>query len=134
MNKFMPYTMPIISILVIMGFVFLDPTVTGFFVKEDDLIGAKITVSTTEEIVIPPEAVVEVGLDSVSREIRFSEFVERSGGDFKLVEGGYTGNYNYYLRTEDLGFNDLEAGQVLRVRVYSGEWVISESEAVVPSR
>lgn len=133
MNKFMPYVLPVVSIFIILGFFLFDPSITGFFVKEPEEIGARIKVSTIEDLIIPGDAIVEVSLDGVSESITFSEFVERSGGEFEF-DGGYTGNYDYSLPLVDFGFTSIREGQVITVKVYSGDWVISESEAVVPSR
>jgi hypothetical protein len=136
MKRLLPYALPIISILVIFGVLMFNPNITGFAVKDYDI---EIKISTYPNLVVPEDTIVEVTLDGVSKTMTFKEFIDKTGDEYRLVEGsfedinyqgkGYSGRYDYYLSAKEFGFENLEV-KTLTVRVSYENYLISES--VVP--
>lgn len=139
MKKFMPYLLPLVTILVVAGFLLFDPGITGFAIQDQDY-DATIKISTHEFIVVPEDTVVEVSLDDISSTMTFKEFIEKTNVEYELVEGsfkdidysgyGYSGRHEYFLPISEFGFDSIEEAETLRVKVRYRNYLISES--VVP--
>jgi len=139
MKQFMPYLLPAVSLLIIAGFLIVDPNITGFAVR-DQSYDANIKISTYEFVVMPENSIVEVLLvDSLSK-MTFKEFIDKTGDEYELREGkfedigfegvGYSGNHEYFLPISEFGFDSLEEGQTITIRVRYENYLISES--VIP--
>lgn len=139
-KEFMPYLLPAVSILFVGIFLMINPSITGFSVKNQDY-DATIKISTYEFAVMPENALVEVSLDDINSKMTFKDFIDKTGDEYELRNGkfedigfigvGYGGNHEYFLPISEFGFNSLEEGQTLIVRVYYENYLISESETLV---
>ena len=143
MKSYVAYLLPIVSILIIFGFLFFDPNITGFFVKENKEILPKLNIETKEGMVIPLESEVEVIVGNEKKIISVKEFIEKSKNEYKIEEGelniidynglGYTGNYKYSLSVDELGFKEeITKGEKIIIKIIYNKNIISQSEAIVP--
>ena len=112
------FMIPIASILIVIGFVFFKPNITGASVVEQTdnrIIDADITLKTTPNEIIPLHSIIRVSIDTVSGTVPLTQFIEKTGKKFEIVEGalgkinysgnGYSGNYTYTLTLKDFPLN-----------------------------
>lgn len=148
MNKnFIAYILPVITLLGIVIFAFLNPNITGFAVGGDqeakDVVNATIKIFTSQGVVLPRDATVIVYLDDKSAFMSVDKFISLSNSRYDYKNGrlpqidydgpGYTGNYNYYLAISEFGLGEVAFRPThdLRVIVMYGGKVISESSQKV---
>ncbi|MBT3691282.1 hypothetical protein HOG16_03515 [Candidatus Woesearchaeota archaeon] len=141
MKKFTPYIVPVISVLLILSILLIDPEFTGLAVFENDEV--MIQLNTFKDLVLPENAELEVSIENVSSRLTIKEFIEKTGEEFELVEGkieslsfegmGYTGNQTYYLPLSEFGFEDGYAKDI-EINVYYGDLLISNQNIIITKR
>lgn len=136
----MPYALPIASIFIIAGFLISNPSITGFAVRENDY-NMMIKISTYDFAVVPEDSVVQVSINDISSQKTFKEFIELSKGEYELIDGkfeninyegmGYSGNHDYFLPISEFGFDNLKRGDLVNIKVYYENYLISESSVPI---
>ncbi|QQG39179.1 MAG: hypothetical protein HYS32_01850 [Candidatus Woesearchaeota archaeon] len=133
MKKFLPYLIPVLSIVFIAAFlVYTDnPGVTGFAVLNNEYeIDSSVKLKINANEVIPGDALMLVSLDDKEAGITVKDFIVKAGGE---VQDEYKGGVVYSLTLKDFNLdNKLPKGEhILKTRlVYKGE-TISESENII---
>jgi hypothetical protein len=142
-KDFLPYLLPLITLVGIAIFAFSNPEITGLAVANTDEISSRIRLDLSEGVVVPADAIVEVYLDDQRSSLSVEEFIEKTGEDFRYEDGvfvdigykggGYTGNFVYRLGLEDFGLGEVDRkdSHVLRIKVVYGSQLISESERII---
>ena len=118
---------PVISVLLIASVYFImEPETTGLVVNEANqsnrLVDADVILSTKVNEVIPPNAIVEITLDNNKGEMTISDFIKRTGKEYKIENGelpdfgfygaGFTGNFVYNLSLSEFNINrNIGVGQ-----------------------
>lgn len=139
-KEFIPYLLPMITIIVLFIFVSTNPNITGFAVKDiKDKVAAKVVIFTDSNIVLPKDAVIEVSLDDQKSIMIVKNFIEKNGSWYELKTGsyplieyygeGYSGNHNYALDLEsfNLGFVENKDIHTLKIKIYYKDKIISET-------
>lgn len=132
MRRFLPYLLPILSVLVLIVIFLIDPAITGFATRES-ILNVDVVLRTEEGEFLPRDAIVLVSLGDEVREIMVEEFINKSGGKFELLDEGYSGDYEYKLDISEFGLdNTLERGEyVLKIDVVYGDIVLSSDERTI---
>ncbi len=136
MNKI--YLIPALSIAFLAIF-FLGGNITGL-VTFDPAVNANILLSTTEDDVLPGDAIIKINFADQSEELTAEEFIlktkmpyERRMGKLErigYIGEGFTGDYAYSLPLENLGFStQLSPGEyIIKVIVAYHDTLISSYE------
>ena len=115
MKKFLPYILPILTIVIISSILFVNPTITGFAVANQ----LNVEVSTSNGFFVPENSLVVVYLNNKKTEMPIEEFISKSGGEFELTGDGYTGDYTYLLNLDEFGL-ELEEGILIVEVIHDG--------------
>ena len=141
---FLPYLLPLATLIIVAFIVFLNPNITGFAIRENnDLVAANIKIFTSSTQVLPPDAFVEAVLDGKSSSMSVKEFIEKNGSSFELKDGrlelidysglGYTGDNSYTLSLDKFNLGNAESKNehILKIKVHYNNKIISESSQVI---
>jgi hypothetical protein len=141
MKKFTPYIVPIVSVLLILSILLIDPEFTGLAVFENKEV--MIELNTFKDLVLPGNAELEVTIENKSSRLTIKEFIEKTGEEFELVEGsidsigfegmGYTGNETYYLPLSEFGFEE-GYNKEIGINVYYDNILISSQNIKITKR
>ena len=141
MNKeIIPYLLPILTIIVFISVVFLNPEITGFAVKDiQDKVSANVVGLTDDNVVLPLYALVEVSLDDKKGSMSVKDFIEKNGSWYEIKNGGYplinyygegyTGNHVYSLKLDDfnLGMIGNKDMHNLSIVIYYNGKIVSQT-------
>lgn len=118
LHKKINYLLPIISILLVAGFlIYSKPGITGQLILDPGkrIIDADVVLTTRSSELVPENAEIVVAIDNQQRNMSIKDFISKTGSDFiyetkkepKLdYEGyGYTGNFTYRLNISQFNLN-----------------------------
>ncbi len=127
--KLMPYLLPFVTVFIVILYLTSGSNITGYVVKEIE-IDADITLITEKNSYIPEDALVIISLDDEITEISVKDFIKKSNNEFELTNYGYTGNYNYTLKLDEVVNNNLlnKGKHKLKMEVKYGEIILSSDE------
>ena len=111
MKKFLPYVLPVLTIVIISSILFINPTITGFAVANQ----FNIEVSTSNGFFVPEDSLVVVSLNNKKTEMPIEEFISKSGGKYELTDDGFTGDYTYLLNLDEFGLEFDEGILIVEV-------------------
>lgn len=139
-KEFLPYLLPIISIIVLFGIVAINPSITGFAVKNVmDKVSGNVVVFTDSNVVLPLDSMVSIGLDNRTITLSLKQFIEKNGSWYEIKSGyypeigyygeGFSGNHNYALSLESLGLGivDNKEAHDLNIRIVYKDKIITQN-------
>ena len=122
----LPYLLPVVTLIVVGVLVFSNEEVTGLAVFQEEELEVKINLH--RGIVVPPDTLIQVSLDDEVVQLTLQEFIQKTGQDYAFVFGsykeinylgpGFTGPFEYKLRLSDLDLG--EEGLMKIVITYNG--------------
>jgi hypothetical protein len=137
---FLPYLLPIVTIVIVISVISFNPSITGFSVRDSKYqVSGKVVVFTDSSVVIPKNSIVEVSIDNKTESISLSDFIIKNGSWYEEKTGnypnisyyglGYSGTHSYSLDLKDFNFGvfDSKDKYNLRVRVLYGDNILSET-------
>jgi hypothetical protein len=139
-KDFLPYLLPIITIIIIISVISFNPSITGFSVKDSKYqVSGKVVVFTDSSLVIPKNSIVEVAIDNETKSISLSDFIIKNGSWYEEKTGaypnisyygsGYSGTHSYSLDLKEFNFGLFDSKDTynLRIRVLYGSNILSET-------
>lgn len=139
-KDFLPYLLPIISIILVFGIVFFNPSTTGFVVQQNkDKIDGKIMIYTDDQFVLPLDSTINISIDNQTASMTIQEFIKKNNTWFEIKTGhnnlaeyygqGYSGNHAYSLDLSEFGLGFINQKDIhnLKVRIYHKEKILSET-------
>ena len=119
------FIFPVITVIVILMFLFLRPGSTGFAVLGQS-IDTEVQLSINSAV--RGNFIVEVTLDEDIANMTVKEFIDNSAR--QKQEGEFT---TYFVNLHEFGLGQVESKEeyVLKVRLLDGRKVISEGEQIV---
>jgi len=135
------YLVPALSIAFLAIF-FLGGNITGL-VTFDPAVQANILLTTTEDDVLPGDAIIQVDFAGQSKSFAAEDFIMETGMPYERRAGkfgrigyageGFTGEYVYSLSLDDLGFSTQvpEGEHTLKITVHYKDTFISSYEEVI---
>ncbi|MBS3149779.1 hypothetical protein J4455_03765 [Candidatus Woesearchaeota archaeon] len=144
LDKFLPYLLPVITILGLGVFAFTNPEITGLAVANDkEIVNSQVRVFLDENSMLPKGSDVVVILDGKESSMKLSEFIEKSGGfkeiknaeikEIAYVGEGYIGEnvYDVDLKEFNLGMVDKKKEHDLVIKVIYNNHVLLENKRLV---
>ena len=124
-HQLMIYIFPVITIIVILMFLFLRPGSTGFAVLGQS-IDTEVQLSINSAV--RGNFIVEVTLDDDVANMTVKDFIEKSVR--QESDGDFT---TYFVNLHEFGLGRVESKEeyVLKVRLLDGRKVVSEGEQIV---
>jgi hypothetical protein len=139
-KDFLPYLLPIITVVIAISIISFNPSITGFSVKESKyLVSGKVMVFTDSRVVIPKNSIVEVAIDNETKSMNLSDFIIKNGSWYEEKTGaypnisyygqGYSGSHSYSLDLKEFNFGLFDSKDIykLRIRVIYGKNILSET-------
>ncbi len=139
-KEFIPYLLPILTIIALISVAFLNPNITGFAVKNtQEKVSANVVILTDASVVLPKDALVEVSLDDKKASMSVKDFIEKNGSWYEIKNGayplinyygeGYTGNHVYSLKLDafNLGLIDNREVHNLSIVIYYKDKIVSQT-------
>ncbi|MBI2670500.1 hypothetical protein HYX18_00770 [Candidatus Woesearchaeota archaeon] len=139
-KEFLPYLLPILSLIVLFAIFSFNPGITGFAVKDvKERVSGNVVIFTDSNVVIPLNSIVEVSLDEKTSAIALKDFIDKNGSWYETKTGslpdigyygeGYSGNHNYALSLESLNLGAVENKEfhTIKIRVLFNGKIISET-------
>ena len=143
-DKFLPYFLPIISILVLAVIAFSKPEITGLAVANDkEIVTSQVRIFLDKNSMLPKESIVIVSLDGKESKMPLTQFIEKSNGFKELKKGeikaisfegeGYIGENVYDVDLEEfkLGLVDKKNEHELIIKVLYNNQVLLENKKIV---
>jgi TusA-related sulfurtransferase len=152
MKKILSYLIPIASVVIfISAYFFLEPTTTGLVIlepgRQDPLVNADVSLTTKQQEVIPPNAVIEVSINNNRASMSIAEFIKKTGAPSEIAYGelpefnfygkGFTGDHEYKLTLDsfDLNRNLAEGEHRFTTRIiYQGNILFEKQNSIMISR
>jgi len=135
MKRFLPYLLPVISIIFLIGSIlFLDNNngVTGFTIADTGKypVNSDVRLEILEGQTIPGDALIVVSLDNREASMKISDFVVKAGGEEKE---NYEGKATFALGLSEFNIdNKVEKGNhAVGVKLVYKDSVIFESNSEV---
>ena len=140
------WIVPVLSVAVIaLAYFFLEPATTGLVILDPEnapqLVEANVTVKTKAGEAIPPDAKVEVLLDSRKASMSLAQFIGKTGQRAEVAEGelafvgwsgkGFTGDHVYALPLSAFSLDrSVEPGQhIFKIRLLYRNTLLYEEES-----
>ncbi|HLC73190.1 MAG TPA: hypothetical protein VJH20_00970 [Candidatus Nanoarchaeia archaeon] len=143
-DKFLPYFLPIISILVLAVIAFSKPEITGLAVANDkEIVTSQVRIFLDKNSMLPKDSEVVVILDGKEGKMPLTQFIEKSNGFKELKNGeiksisfkgeGYMGENVYDVDLEEfkLGLVDKKNEHELIIKVLYNNQVLLENKKIV---
>lgn len=143
-DKFLPYFLPIISILVLAVIAFSKPEITGLAVANDkEIVTSQVRIFLDKNSMLPKDSEVVVILDGKEGKMPLTQFIEKSNGFKELKKGeikaisfegeGYIGEnvYDVDLKEFNLGLVDKKEEYELIIKVLFNGQVLLENRRLV---
>ncbi|MBS3146829.1 hypothetical protein J4471_03990 [Candidatus Woesearchaeota archaeon] len=144
-NKFLPYLLPTLSIVVLSLILIIKPEITGFAVVDQDkeMVSSKVTIFLDKDSMLPVESIVLVSLDNQEGTMSLIKFIERSKEPKTIIDGdlkeigyvgkGYTGVHQYSVDLQDFGLGLVQKSEVhsLNIRIiYDGKVLLENNRTI----
>lgn len=143
-SKFLPYLLPLISIIAITVIAFSKPEITGLAVANDkEMVSSEIRIFLDKDSMLPKDSRVVVSLDGKESSMSLTDFIEKSGGFKEIInaeikEIGYKGEgykgenvYNLDIREFKLGLVDKKKEHELIIKVIFNDKVLLENKKII---
>ena len=143
-KQFLPYLLPLISIIAITVIAFTNPEITGFAVAENkEIVTSQVRIFLDKDSMLPKESMVIVSLDGKESKMPLTQFIEKSNGFKELKKGeikaisfegeGYIGEnvYDVDLKEFNLGLVDKKEEYELIIKVLFNGQVLLENRRLV---
>lgn len=143
-NKFLPYLLPLISIIALATIALTNPGITGLAVANDkEIVNSQVRIFLDKDSMLPKESIVVVGLDGKESSMSLTEFIERSGGFKELINAeikeinykgeGFKGENIYDLDLSEfkLGLVDKKKKHEMIIKVVFNDKVLIENKKII---